>query len=101
MKYFGFEIVSDVKMVDGSKNVDIQVNEGMRLSLFSRDFIKQYSPEVLDNEPSLLFTVTNFEELHQKLANQGIKVGDIVPNGPHRAFNFPDNEGRYYGISEG
>ena len=85
--FMGYEIVP-------SKNVETS------LTLFSKDFIKKYSPEVSLGLPSLMFEVEEIEKLYEVYKNNGVKVGELVEIPGVKTFNFQDGQGNYFAVSE-
>ncbi len=94
--YFNATIIETNKLEDGSTNLVLKVTENLEFSFFSKAFIAKYSPEVLDNKPSLVLSTTNFDGIEYAL-NQAVQV-EII-NG-HRTFNFHDPEDNYFVLME-
>jgi len=93
---FGATTVATDPLPDGSVNIVLATPFGVELSFFSREFIKQYSPEVLDNQPSVMFFSEDFAALHDRLAG----ATPIVDDNGQPAFGFPDPEGHYFAIGK-
>lgn len=84
-------------MPDGSTNVVLAISDQVEFSLFSREFIKQSSPEVLDTTvPSLMLFIDNFENAHKKLDH----AGKIIDDFGTLTFNFSDPEGNYFVVAK-
>jgi len=83
----GYEIVP-------SKNVETS------LTLFSKDFIKKYSPEVSLGLPSLMFEVENIEDLYEESKNRGVEVGELIEIPGTKTFNFQDGQGNYFAVGQ-
>ncbi|RRK10568.1 glyoxalase [Lactiplantibacillus garii] len=94
--YLDARIVAVNAMPDGSSNVVLQVMRGVELAFFSKAFIKQYSPEVATNLPSLMFFSDHFDELHRRIPG----AGKVVDQHGQLTFNFPDPEGNYFVIAQ-
>ena len=77
-------------------SITLKINDQVEFSLFPKEFIKKYSPEVLGNTPSIMLFSSNFNELHQKIEN----AMDIMIQGSLQTFAFPDPEGNYFVIAE-
>ena len=90
------KVIATEVLPDGSQNIILQLTRDVQLSLFSKEFIKKFSPEVITNHPSLMIFTTNFEELHQKLAAQT----EIMKINQTETFNFQDPEGNYFVIAK-
>jgi lactoylglutathione lyase len=69
------------------------------LNIFDLAFIKEESPEVADNVPSIMFHSDDVEELYQKMQAQGIEVGELVEMGLQKVFNFANTDGLYFAVS--
>jgi len=94
--HFDLPVVATSPLPDGSENVVLAMNPGTELSFFSRAFIQKYSPEVLDNVPSLMFFSERFAALHAELPG----ATPIVDDNGQPAFGFPDPEGHYYAVGK-
>ncbi|MGX6428700.1 VOC family protein [Levilactobacillus yonginensis] len=88
--------VAESLLPDGSTNIVLAVPFGVELSFFSNEFIKKYSPEVLGNQPSIMFFSDDFEGLHERLAG----ATPISDDNGQPAFGFPDPEGHYFAIGK-
>ncbi|MBM7711996.1 VOC family protein [Enterococcus xiangfangensis] len=96
----GGTIRSQQTMVDGSQQVTVELFESVQLVLFDRRFIAEYSPEVVDNFPSLLLKVSNLEGYHERLQKISPVVNPIVEQAGKKLFNFSDPENNYFVLSE-
>ncbi|MFC6261783.1 VOC family protein [Levilactobacillus fujinensis] len=94
--YFALPVAETMSLPDGSQNVVLTLNAGTELSLFARSFIATYSPEVLNNVPSLMLFGERFEELHDELPG----ATEIVDDNGQRAFGFPDPDGTYFAVGQ-
>lgn len=70
----------------------------LTMTVFDRAFILQVSPEVVDNQPSVLFKATNIEELHAKVKEHALVCNDIT-DVPFKNFNFASPSGQYYAVA--
>lgn len=66
------------------------------LQIWDIEFIKKVSPEVAEDKPSILFTVNNIEEMHEKLKKITDTTGDLMDANGKKAFNFQSPSGNYY-----
>lgn len=96
----GGKIISQQTMPDDSLQVTVELFEAVHLVLFDRDFIEKYSPEVVDNVPSLLLKVTDLDSYHERLQKLSPTVNPITDQGGRRLFNFADPENNYFVLSE-
>lgn len=85
-----------IELPENHHAVVLTVDDTTELALFSHAFIDQFSPEVANNQPSLMFFRTDFEVLHEQIAG----ATPIVDDAGVRAFGFPDPEGHYFAIGE-
>ncbi len=90
------QVIETNELPDDFENIVLKITPEVELSLFPTDYIKKYSPEVLDQTPALMFFATNFEKLHDSLAG----ASEIVDNNGVRTFNFSDPESNYFVIAE-
>lgn len=88
-------VIETTNLPDNSKNIILKITDDVELSLFAKSFIKTFSPEVLDNKPSLMFFTNQFDELHNKLA-PSVKIMEVNKT---KTFNFKDPEGNYFVIA--
>ena len=98
-QYLAFEEINRYDFGD-SISIVLAVNPACNLQLFNIDFIRKNSPEVAANKPSLLFDISDFDELYARFKENNEPVGDIIEMGGARTFNFPDRDGNYYAVRE-
>lgn len=98
----GFHVVAEEDNGQGMRWIEIAPTQKAETSiiLHNKEFIAKMEPELNLGTPSLLFFSNNLDELHSKLSNNGITVGEMVdmPNG--RVFNFADSEENYFAVLE-
>ena len=97
--YLGFTREQTLEL-GPSTSIVLGNNHNFSIQLFESDFIKQVSPEVSTETPSLMLKTANLEVLHTKLKTAGTFVSDITDLGGQHTFNFADNEGRYFACTE-
>lgn len=68
--------------------------------LFERSVIEKNSPELNFSTPSLMFRTDDINALYSRFQSNGITVGEIVKRGEDRIFNFSDNEGNYFAVTD-
>lgn len=90
------QVVENLELPEKFVGTVLQLSPTTELALFSKEFIRKYSPEVLDNLPSLMLFVDNFEQLHAQLPNTGV----IMADNDIATFNFSDPEGNYFVIAK-
>lgn len=93
----GALVVAETVMPDHSKQVVLRIAPGVELNLFAKSFIRAYSPEVVDNQPSLMFFIApdQFADLHQRLAPKA----SLTQAPGSVSFNFADPEGHYFVVA--
>lgn len=92
---FKAEVVEVMELPEGYQGIVLKLHNQLELNLFDREFIRKYSPEVIDNVPSVMFYVDDFNELHQRLDNPG----EVMIHGGKPTFNFADPDGNYFAVS--
>jgi len=93
---FGAQVVARQTLNGGYQNVIVGISADVELSLFPRDYIRIYSPEVSENVPSLMFFSDDFDKLHDDL----ISAGEITEVNGVLTFNFQDPEGNYFVVAK-
>lgn len=68
-------------------------------NIFDLMFIKENSPEVADNVPSVMLHSDDIETLYEKMQSLGIETGELVEMGLQKVFNFANPDGLYFGVS--
>ena len=96
----GFEVISDVD--NGLRIITIAPTEDAhtQIVLHDKKKIQQMSPELNLATPSLMFYGENLEALYEQYKAKGITVGELVSMGFAKIFNFADDEGNYFAITE-
>lgn len=94
----GFTIISEEEMM-GFDFFDMKPTQESHLviSVFDEDFIRQVSPEVADNRPSVLFECDDIKALHQLVASQTDTASPIQTQ-PFPNFNFASPSGQYFAV---
>lgn len=98
----GFNVITEEDNGDGMKWIEIAPTQDAETSivLHSKEFVARISPELNLGTPSLMFYTKNLDQLHNKLLNEKIIVGEIVEIPTGRVFNFADNEENYFAVME-
>lgn len=99
----GFKVINESDVGDEMRWIEIRPTEEAETSiiLFDRKTVETFSPELNFGTPSLMFFTDDLDALHQKLANQGVNVGDIETFSSMRTFNFSDEEENYFAVMKG
>ncbi len=93
--YLGFKRQAELEL-GPSCSIILGNNKQFAIQLFDSEFIKQVSPEISLETPSLMLHVDDLAAVHQKLTTGNTFVNDISQQGDSLSFNFADNEGRYF-----
>ncbi|WP_245865601.1 VOC family protein [Companilactobacillus nuruki] len=93
---FGAQIVARQTLNGGYQNVIVGISNEVELSIFPKDYIRIYSPEVSENVPSLMFFSSDFDKLHDNL----LSAGEITEVNGVLTFNFIDPEGNYFVVAK-
>lgn len=89
------------KIDDNAATIKPATDSQVTLNLYAKAFIREVSPEVVDNIPSLMFQANDFDVLHTKVTEVSDAIGQIVVvPGLGRVFNFADPDGHYYAVCE-
>ncbi|MQS75957.1 hypothetical protein FHL06_06105 [Lactobacillus halodurans] len=94
---FGAKVVARQTLNGGYQNVIVGISQEVELSIFPKDYIRIYSPEVSETVPSLVFVSDDFDRLHDEL----ISAGEITEVNGALTFNFQDPEGNYFVVVMG
>ncbi len=97
---FNLSTIETIDLPDGFFSFKLSVLDQLSLQLFDKKFIQKYSPEVATNNPSLLFSTNNIEELHHSLLKVSPFVSEISGEIGFRQFNFSDNENNYFAVTD-
>ena len=89
---FGAQVVARQTLNGGYQNVIIKVSAEMELSIFPKDYIQIYAPEIPETVPSLMFFSEDFYHLHEEIlsASEISEVNGVL------TFNFQDPEGNMF-----
>ncbi len=98
----GFNITrkETLDLPDNYLSVILELQPALQLQLFDKEFIKKYSPEVLNNTPSLLFATESLDQLHASLKMVSPMVSDISEETGTRQFYFSDNNDYFFAVTE-
>lgn len=98
----GFVVVSEEEMAEGFKAVEVAPNESVEtsISIIEKDFMEKYSPEVSVTTPSLMFKEKDLDALYEKLKEKGLTGHEIIEMSGTRVFNFQDDQGNYFAVSD-
>ena len=98
-RYLDFNRQQEIE-VGPSTSIILSNDKNFAIQLFDVEFIKQVSPEISLETPSLMLHVDDLEAVHKKLKTGNTFVNDIASHGGNLSFNFADNEGRYFACSQ-
>lgn len=93
---FGAKTVEKNSLPDNFENIVLEITPDFELSLFQKEFIQKYSPEVSGNIPSVMFFVEDFEDVHARIDT----ASSIVDDNGLPAFGFFDPEGTAFAVGK-
>lgn len=100
-KGVGVTQTETIELPKGFISIKLTLLNQVSLQLFSKDFIAEFSPEVITNTPSLLLQTSDIEKLHASLKKVSPTVSDISDMAGHRQFHFADLDEQYFAVIEG
>ncbi|MFC3931603.1 glyoxalase [Streptococcus dentapri] len=94
----GFEILNKTEMM-GFETFDMRphADSSLTFTVYSKEFIYQVSPEVIDMKPSVLFETTDIEGLRARIAAVTDTASQINSE-PFPNFNFANPSGHYFAV---
>lgn len=97
-----FEKMGELEHEEKLISVELSPNASSdtHLVLFDKEFVRENSPMVNLDAPSLLFSTYDIKNTHRKMLENGVKVSDIIDMQGMITFNFPDLENNYFAIRE-
>lgn len=98
----GFTVITEEDNGQGMRWIELATSKESETSivLHNKELISKMQPELNLGTPSLLFFSKNLDQLHSKLSNKNVTVGEIVNMGSRKVFNFADTEGNYFAVME-
>lgn len=98
----GFKKLMDEDLGGGMRVIEIAptADSATTLMLHNKALIAEMSPELDLGTPSLMFYSDQLEQFHDELKAKGVTVGDLVAMPTGKVFNFADDEGNYFAVSE-
>lgn len=102
MEKMGFKKLMDEDLGGGMRVIEIAptADSTTTLMLHNKALIAEMSPELDLGTPSLMFYSDQLEQFHDELKAKGVTVGDLVAMPTGKVFNFADDEGNYFAVSE-
>lgn len=100
-KKLGFTVMAD-ESGHGMRWIEIAPPEGTGTSiiLHNKEAVAKMSPDLNLGTPSLMFFTEDIEKLYQDFSDKNITVGEMVDMPSGKVFNFADNEGNYFAVTE-
>lgn len=96
----GFIIENEQVVLDyPTFDMRISSDSNCSFTIYDLDFIKTYSPDIATNQPNLLFTSSNIEQMYQKVKNLTQQISELNVF-PVKNFNFQSPSGQFYTIRE-
>lgn len=94
----GFDILSESEMMDfTSFDMKSHADSTTTITVFAKEFIRQVSPEVLSNQPSVLFETDDIVSLHARVT-AATDTASSIQELPFVNFNFASPSGQYYAV---
>lgn len=99
-KTIGFKILKN-EVYSDQPNFEMTTSEDSTLvfTVYDKEFIKRVSPEVADNQPSVLFETDDLDSLHKEIEAASTFVTEINEV-PFRNFAFQTPSGSFYAVRE-
>lgn len=94
----GFEMISESEIM-GFASFEMKQHEASSVlfTVYDKAFIRQVSPEVVENQPSILFETEEIERLHEQIAAVTDTASPIQLE-PFKNFSFASPSGNYYAV---
>ncbi|KRK80832.1 VOC family protein [Companilactobacillus nodensis] len=94
----GARLIKETKMIDGSFELKLSVLDQVNVNLYDIEFIKEYSPMVSLEMPSLMFLTNDIRDLHDQIEMYANTISEISAQGDQLVFNFSDPEDHYFAV---
>lgn len=96
----GFLIVKEDVILDyPTFEMKISPDSQTSFVVYSTEFIETYSPELLINQPNLLFFTSNIDMVYQLVSLISPYVSDLNQE-PYKNFSFESPNGQFYTVRE-
>ena len=94
----GFEVFNQSEIM-GFETFEMKphTDSTLTFTVYSKDFIRQVSPEVVDMKPNLLFESADLHGLHKRIAAVTDTTSSINTQ-PFPNFNFANPSGHYFAV---
>lgn len=93
----GARIVDDEEVMGSSSFTFTPDAGGTHFTVYAKEFIRQVSPEVAGNVPSVLFTSDDLAALHARISEHTETISAIVEV-PFTNFNFASPSGIHFAV---
>lgn len=94
----GFVIVKEEIILDfPTFEMKIAPDTQTSFVVYSTAFIEKYSPDLLNNQPNLLFFTSNIEMVYQLVKTISPAVSDLNEL-PYKNFSFESPNGQFYTV---
>jgi len=94
----GATLIKETKMIDGSFEIKLSVLDQVNINLYDVEFIREYSPSVSLEMPSMMFLTNDVRDLHDQIEMYANTISEISAQGDQLVFNFSDPEDHYYAV---
>lgn len=98
----GFHVASELDVGPDLKAIEISpgISSETTFVLHNKEAIEKMNPKMFLGTPSLMFFTDDIDELYSDLRKKDITVGDLITMPQGRVFNFSDDEGNYFAVTE-
>ncbi|WP_125762832.1 VOC family protein [Companilactobacillus hulinensis] len=94
----GATLIKETKMIDGSFEIKLSVLDQVNINLYDVEFIREYSPSVSLEMPSMMFLTNDVRDLHDQIEMYANTISEVSAQGDQLVFNFSDPEDHYYAV---
>lgn len=96
----GFIIVKEEMVLDyPSFEMKLSPDAECSFVVYAREFIEKFSPELLNNQPNLLFFTPHIDMIYQLVKHVSPVVSDMNIE-PYKNFSFESPSGHFYTVRE-
>lgn len=101
-KTLDFVIKAQEELLDGYYFTEVAPYSQAETSIviFDKAFIKEHSDVSNLDTPSLMFKTDDIDGLYEDFKKKGVTVGEKVTHPDETIFNFADDEGNYFAVSD-
>ncbi|APX71353.1 hypothetical protein M5C72_11390 [Companilactobacillus allii] len=94
----GATLIKETEMIDTSTEIKLSVLDQVNINLYDVEFIREYSPMVSLEMPSLMFLTNDIREVHDRIEMFANTISEISTQGDQLVFNFSDPEDHHFAV---